>query len=166
MSIAALLLCALLCTLPGWAGQAVIRSDEQPADTLIVLQMGACERQCPVYKIVLFADGSGVFDGRHYVRRPGVMRFKIGLEVLGKLVAEADAIRFFELKSRYLASEPGAGVCETPKPDAPIAVLTLSGRGRAKTLQHNRGCGGGDAVRLKQFEDWIVEATQVSKWIR
>ena len=141
---------------------AQVVSDEQPRDTLIVLQMGACERRCPVYRLMLFADGSTVLDGRHYVRVPGLFRSKMKLDSIAKLIAQAEAIRFFDLKNSY---EPG-GDCESPKSDAPAAVLTISSRGRAKTIQHFRGCAGREADQLKQLEDAIVDASGIGKRIR
>ena len=137
-------------------------SDEQPPDTLIVLQMGACERRCPVYRLVLFADGSVLFDGRHYVRVPGLFRSKVSLDSIGKLITEAESIRFFELKNSYA---PGAD-CESPKSDAPSATLTITSRARAKTIQHFRGCSGREPEQLKQLEDAIVAASGISKRIR
>lgn len=139
-----------------------IISDEQPRDSLIVLQMGACERRCPVYQLILFADGSTLFDGRHYVRIHGPFRSKVSLDSVGKLMAEAEAIRFFELKNSY---EPG-GDCESPKSDGPTARLTISSRGRAKTIVHFRGCAGHEAAQLTRIEDAIVEASGVAKRIR
>jgi len=137
-------------------------SDEQPRDSLIVLQMGACERRCPVYRLVLFADGSTLFDGRYYVRVPGPFRSKVSLDSLGKLMGQAEAIRFFELKDSY---QPG-GDCESPKSDGPAATLTISLRGRAKTILHFRGCAGREADQLTKLEDAIVEASGVAKRIR
>jgi Domain of unknown function (DUF6438) len=60
-------------------------------DTLIVLQRGACERRCAVYKVIIFADGSVVFDGRSYVRRPGLAKTKHQPGDIGQLIDEAVA---------------------------------------------------------------------------
>ena len=163
-----LAVCALLATsiaVPGPVTQATLRTDEQPADTLIVLQLGACERHCPVYRLAIFADGSTLFEGRYYVRRAGVVRGRISLESLAQLLAEADALQFFKLKDRYVPGDPGSD-CAAAKSDGPTAVLTISARGRAKTVQHYRGCAGTDPERLTKFENGIAEAANVTKWIR
>ncbi|MEP6834679.1 MAG: DUF6438 domain-containing protein [Gemmatimonas sp.] len=146
-------------------------SNAQPQDALIVLQMGACERRCPVYKIVIFADGTTIYEGRHYVTKPGVVRGKMSLDTLGKILADADALRFYGLKQRYAPVEAVneaalSGECLTPKSDAPSAILTVSAKGRSNTIVHFRGCSGADAVRLTQFEDRIVSAANIAKLTR
>jgi hypothetical protein len=145
----------------GW-GQTV-KTDEQPADTLIVLERGACEHRCAVYNVIIFADGSAIFDGRHYVRRPGVVRTRISLEALGKLLDEAAALRFFDLKDRYA---PGMNGCDSMKSDAPSAVISISSGGKSKTVVHYHGCGGSESDRLIQFEASIDKAVNTVRWVK
>ena len=143
-----------------------VKTDEQPAETLLILQMGACERQCPVYRIILFSDGSGIFEGRYLVRRPGLLRLKTSREQLGKLMLEASSL--YDLPGRFAPNEQtsGGGACESPQSDAPTAILTIGTRSRTKTILHYRGCVGADADRLKQFEDRIIATSGAAKSIR
>ncbi len=141
------------------AAVAQVVSDEQPADTLVVLQMGACERQCPVYKLTIFADGSAVYDGRHYVKQKGLLRAKVSLDQLGRIVGDARKLKFFETKTELAK-------CEGAKSDGVTALLTISTAGRSRTLVHFRGCPGEESQRWKQFEDLIVTAIGAGKWIR
>jgi hypothetical protein len=147
----------------GWGWQTV-KTNEQPADTLIVLERGACEHRCAVYNVIIFADGSAIFDGRHYIRQPGVVRTRISLEALGKLLDEAAALRFFDLKDRYA---PGSGNgCDSVKSDAPTAVVSISSGGKTKTVVHYHGCGGSESDRLMQFEASIDRAVNTVRWVK
>jgi len=147
-----------LLVLAGCAVAQVV-TNEQAQDTLLVLQMGACERRCPVYKLTIYADGSAVYDGRHYVKQAGLVKTKISLDALGKLIAEAGKLRFFETTTK-LADCAGAAS------DGATAILTISNRGKSRTLVHFRGCPGDESEKWKQFEDRIVTALQAGKWIR
>jgi hypothetical protein len=144
----------------GWQ---TLKTNEQPADTLIVLERGACEHRCAVYNVIIFADGSAIFDGRHYVRRPDVVRTRISLDALGKLLDEAAALHFFDLKDRYA---PGTVGCDSAKPDAPTAIVSISSGGKSKTVVHHQGCSGSDSDRLLQFEVNIDRAVNTVSWVK
>jgi hypothetical protein len=141
-----------------------LNTNELTPDTLIVLQRGACEHRCAVYKAIIFADGSVIFDGRHYVRRPGLVRTSISLEALRQLLDEAVALRFFDLKERY-----GFGTatgCDSIQSDAPNAIISVSSGGTSKTVLHHLGCVGPESERLKHFEEKIDKAVNSAKWVK
>ena len=141
-----------------------VKTNELPADTLIVLQRGACERRCAVYKVMIFADGSVLFDGRHYVRRPILAKASISLETVRQLLDEVVALRFFDLKARYGYDD--ATGCDSIKSDAPSAIVSISSGGASKTVMHYLGCVGADSERLKRFEEKIDEAVNTARWIK
>jgi hypothetical protein len=146
-----------------WGSQ-TLKTNELPADTLIVLQRGACEHRCAVYKVIIFADGSVIFDGRHYVRRPGLTKSNISLEALGQLLDEAAALRFFSLKERYGYGD-GAG-CDSSDTDARSAIVSISSGGASKTVLHYYGCVGAESERLKQYEEKIDSAVNTARWVK
>jgi len=155
--------CLLIGVLDILASQAV-KTNEQPADTLIVLRRGACEHRCPVYNVVIFADGSVIFDGRYNVRRPGVTKSSISLESIGQLLSEAVALRFFDLRESYgLGAAPGNG-CDSLQSDAPEVIVTVSSGGKSKTVRHHHRCVGAESERLKQFENSIDGAVNTARW--
>lgn len=152
----------LLLALPALAWQ--VQSDELPADTLIVLQRGACERRCAVYNVIIFSDGSVIFDGRHYVRQTGVVKSSINRDILAGLLHDANETHFFDLKDRYgYGSTTG---CDSMRSDAPTAILTIASAGRSKTVLHHHGCVNADAGRLKELEDKIDKAVNAVRWIK
>ncbi len=150
-------------TVGGWAAE-TIKTDQLPGDTLIVLRRGACEHRCAVYNVIIFADGSAIFDGRHYVRRASLIKTKIPLEELGRLLGEAAALGFFEMPARY---EPNAGAgCSSSKSDAPVAILSISTGGKSHTVVHYLGCEGSESERLARFEEQIDRAVNAAQWVR
>ena len=152
----------LLLALPVLAWQ--VQSDELPPDTLIVLQRGACERRCAVYNVIIFSDGSVIFDGRHYVRQTGAVKSSITRDALAGLLHDASALHFFDLKERYgYGSNTG---CDSMHPDAPTAILTIASAGRSKTVLHHHGCVNAEADRLTSLEDKIDKAVSAVRWIK
>ncbi len=135
----------------------VVKTDEQPADALIVMQRGACEKRCAVYKVVIFADGSAIFDGRYNVKRPGLFKTTISRDAVGKLLAEAEALNFFALSGKS---------CATIDPASPNLTLTVGGQGKSRTIVQHLGCPGQDTDKLKQFGLKIDTALQTAKWVR
>jgi hypothetical protein len=141
-----------------------LQTDELPADTLIVMQRGACEHRCAVYNVIIFADGSVIFDGRAYVRRAGMMRTNISRGAVRNLLDTARTIRFFDLKKRYTPG--GADGCTSVRSDAPTAILSVSSAGRSNTVVHYHGCSGEDSTQLTQFEDKIDAAVNSGRWVK
>jgi hypothetical protein len=142
----------------------ILRTNELPADTLIVLQRGACERRCAVYNIAIFADGSVIFDGRHYVRQAGLAKTTITREAVRQLLEEAMSLGFFQMKARYGFGDTAD--CEMLRSDAPTAVLSISSDGMAKTIVHNQGCVGPTSEGLKKFEERIDKAVNSTRWVK
>ncbi|HEY0439484.1 MAG TPA: DUF6438 domain-containing protein, partial [Xanthobacteraceae bacterium] len=58
-------------------GHAAAQPTDAPADTVIALERGACERRCAVYSVTIRGDGSVTYEGRHYVRTTGIKRSRI-----------------------------------------------------------------------------------------
>ncbi|MEP7364735.1 MAG: DUF6438 domain-containing protein [Acidobacteriota bacterium] len=153
----------LSCSSPPDLGSQVVVSDELSQDTLIVLQRGACERRCAVYNLILFSDGSAIFDGRHYVGKPGLTKTTVSREAVGKLLDEAAALKFFDLPEKYVPGSPG---CNAAPSDAPTAVLTISARGRTKTVLHHLACKTGDAGKLAALEEKIDKTLNTVRWVK
>ena len=154
---------ALTCASACLSGQ-VVNTNESAPDTLITLQRGACEKRCAVYRLVLFADGTVIYEGRYFVRRTGLVKSGISPEGLSKLVSDLGAGGFFQLETNY-----GYGNndhCESTDGDGPTAILSVSNRGRSKTVLHNHRCVGPAAKRVTELEDMVDRAVGTAKWIK
>jgi len=114
--------------------------------------------------VVIFADGSAIFDGRSYVRKPGLTKTTVRLELVGQLLGEADALRFFEGPPSIGYDEPGAGGCASIQSDAPEVIVSVISGGKSKTVRHHHRCTGIESERLTQFEDSIDRAIDSKKW--
>jgi len=135
-----------------------------PANTVITLQRGACEHRCAVYRIVLFADGTIIYDGRHYVRRMGVIRSSTDEAAVAKLVQEFEAINFFALQDQYGASSTEG--CTSVLSDAPLAMISIVSGDKAKSVVHHHRCEGDVPKRLSELEDKIDRVANSVRWIK
>ena len=142
----------------------VVETDQSAPDTLIVLQRGACEQRCAVYRIVVFSDGTVLYDGRYFVRKAGLVKSGISPQALAKLVADLEAGGFFQLKENYGYSNKDH--CDSFDSDGPSAILSVSHLGRSKTVLHNHGCVGVIPHRLTELEDKIDRAVGSVRWIK
>jgi hypothetical protein len=118
----------------------------------------------PFYKVFMFADGSAIFDGRHYARQPGLTRSNIGLDALAKLLEEAAAVHFFEMKERY-APDSASG-CNSVRSDAPTVIVSVISGGKAKTVVHYSGCAGRESEELTHLEEQIDKAVNTVRWVK
>jgi hypothetical protein len=155
---------ALACILAAMSSAPAARAAEAPPDTLIVLQRGACEQRCAVYRLVIFADGTVIYDGRYFVRRAGLLRGGVAPEALAKLVEELETGGFFQMASNY--GDGDAQNCDSIDGDGPTATLTVSSHGQSKTVLHNHRCVGAAPDRLTELEDKVDRAAGAAKWIK
>ncbi len=139
-----------------------VTTDQQPADTLVVLRRGACEHRCPVYNVVIFSDGSVVFDGRAYVRRPGLTKGTISMDSLRQLLTAADELRFFDLPS--IVSGSAGDACSSLRSDGPQVVVAISRDSKSKTIRHDHRCVSETSDRLTKFEDSIDQAAGTARF--
>ena len=141
-----------------------VKTTEPAPDTLITLQRGACEQRCAVYRLTIFADGSVIYEGQHFVRRNGLIKAGISPEVLAKLITDLETGGFFQLEANY--GYGNTTHCTSIDSDGPAAILSVSNQGRSKTVLHNHRCVGPDAKRLTELEDKIDRAVGTVKWIK
>jgi len=152
-----------LCALPVLACVASA-ADPVPANTVITLQRGACEKRCAVYKVVLFADGTVIYDGQYYVRKTGVMRDKIAVEGIDKLLNEFQAAGFFDMADQYgYANETG---CSSMLSDGPVAIVSIVSGTKSKAIIHNHRCVGAVPGQLARLESSIDTLANTVRWTK
>ena len=138
---------------------------EPAPDTLIVLQRGACEQRCAVYRLTIFADGTVIYEGRYFVHRSGLIKSGVSPDVLNKLISDLEAGGFFQLEDNY-GYGSSKDHCDSIDGDGPAAILTVSTHGRSKTVLHNHRCVGSVSSRLTELEDKVDQAVGTVKWIK
>jgi hypothetical protein len=155
---------ALALTFAAALWPAVAAPKDVAPDTLITLQRGACEKRCAVYRVVIFADGTVIYEGRHFVRKTGLIKGGVSQEALARLVDELESGGFFQLDADYGHSQTAH--CDRMDSDGPAAILSVASRGQAKTVLHSHRCVGAASDRLTMFEDMVDRAVGSAKWIR
>lgn len=139
-------------------------------DTL-TLERTACFGNCPVYRIVVHADGVVEFTGMRYVKIQGISSGRLTSAQLHELVEAINRVKYFSLEDVY---DREAGDCPTVATDFPTVISSVAIGNVAKTIRHNHGCRQASSMRelgevylaaLTEFEarvDRIVDSVQ---WI-
>jgi hypothetical protein len=136
-----------------------------PKDTIISLQRGACERRCAVYKVMLFSDGTTVFAGQYFVKKSGATLLHVSPGEIGSFLDHVERAGFFDMRNSYgIGSNEGcSGIDED---DAPIAIISISEAGRAKTIVHHHRCLGPEPERLTRLEAEIDNLVDAKRFYR
>jgi|ERR1700679_3747624 hypothetical protein len=163
MSVAFTIRCAIASFGLFWMSTSAMPQDEIPLDTFIVLQSGKCEMGCPVYRIVIFADGDVLFQGRSRVRRTGAALTHIGPDQVQQILEKFKQTGYNHIDDIY--GLHGSG-CTKTLHDEPIVILSLSTGGVSKTLTHHRGCVSEVSKNLSLLEDSIVELSDTAQWAK
>ena len=80
------------------------KTDSSEIELIISLQRTACFGTCPIYKIEIFSDGSGIYTGTRFVKNIGVAKFSLSETQMNLILTQAEAIGFTNMKEEY--SEP------------------------------------------------------------
>ena len=80
------------------------KTNTSEIELIISLQRTACFGTCPIYKIEIFSDGSGVYSGTRFVENIGNTKFSLSEKQLNLILTQADTIGFRNMKKEY--SEP------------------------------------------------------------
>ena len=117
-----------------------------------------------MYRVVVFADGTVVFDGQHYVRESGVARTKVDPAEVVKLVQRFDAIGYFTLANQYgVADTVGCGAVLA---DAPLTTTSIVSGTRAKSVMHHHRCQSEGLRQLTDLENQIDRLAKTVRWIK
>ena len=134
-----------------------------PDDTVITLQRGNCEvMECPVYRVVIFADGDVIWQGRGRVAKLGVALGRIQRDRIRALLQDFASMDYFHLDNVYGFNGSG---CRSMQPYTPTVITSLSMGGISKILSHHDGCVGEVSEKLKALENSIDQAAETARWI-
>ncbi len=135
-----------------------------PPNSVITLQRGACERRCAVYKVIVFADGTLIYDGQYFVRRSGLVLDRIGSADIARLISSFEAIGYFGLHDDYGVRDTSG--CGALLSDAPIAMTSIVTGAKVKAIVHHHRCTGAVSDSLSRIEDEIDKIGRTSRWIK
>jgi hypothetical protein len=148
-----------------------------PTDTVITLERTGGMSTCPVYKIMIFADGMVIYDGREYVKQVGIVRSTITQDQINQLIREFERISYFSLRDRYEDVPDG---CPTSGSDSAWANTSIKVDGSYKAIRHYYGCWYSETPsrdhvphikelvypkELVDLESRIDEVVNIKQWI-
>lgn len=138
--------------------------DWAPPDTVITMVHGGCEKRCPVYRVVVFADGTVIVEGRYYLRKPVLARSELLSRDVKRLVDRFLAIDYLHLRDDYGFKGKG---CSSIRPgDAPRVTTTLVTGGQGKSIIHYHGCLGEVPKQLTDLEHAIDGVAHTDRWLK
>jgi hypothetical protein len=70
-------------------------------DTMLYYSRGACFGMCPIFELTLMKDGRAVYLGKNHVDRIGRYQALVSYTDVQQVIAKANEIGYFELKSEY-----------------------------------------------------------------
>lgn len=135
-----------------------------PPDTVITLQRGGCEKRCAVYRLIVFADGTLIYDGQYFVRKRGLVRGKVDAAAVTRLIGDFQAIGYFNLKDQYGSRDQQD--CTSFLSDAPVAMTSIVTGGKSKSVVHDHRCAGPVPTQLTQLEDKIDRLANSVRWTK
>ena len=80
------------------------KANTSEIELIISLQRTACFGTCPIYKIEIFSDGSGIYTGTRFVENIGITKFSLSEPQLNLILTQAETIGFTNMEKEY--SEP------------------------------------------------------------
>lgn len=102
----------------------------------LVFETGPCFGACPVYRVTVDADGSGIFEGRRFTAVTGERRFRVTPGQFRALARHLGPLRPFEGIVRYSGES-----CASMATDMPSAEVTWRTLGEAEQqLYFYYGC--------------------------
>jgi hypothetical protein len=135
-----------------------------PADARIELARGACYGRCPVYRVVLLADGRVEWHGERFVEVKGDAEGSIAPATFARLWKRLNEEDFAKLPDEF--PEYPSPYCPTYMTDAPTAIVSLSATGVAARVADYQGCDGNDRIAaFRDLEDRIDEVAGSKRWI-
>ena len=138
---------------------------EVPSDFSVSLMRSVCLGSCPVYSLMVFADGSVLYDGMKFVPIEGHRRASISASEVAELYRTVIDDDFFELEDDY------AGIIL----DAPFTTISITLNGNKKIVRgigcesslHRDFCGAIDRPPdvFCEIEDMLDGIAASNGWV-
>jgi hypothetical protein len=109
-------------------------ADATPAET-IRFETGPCFGACPVYRVTVTGDGSGVFEGRRFTAVTGTRAFRATPAQYRAFARQLAPLRPARGSVRYAGE-----ACRSTATDLPSAEVTWRSRRGTRSLYFYYGC--------------------------
>lgn len=104
--------------------------------TSLTYETGPCFGACPVYRVTVNADGTGLFEGRRFTATSGAQRFRLTRRQYRAFLAYLAPVRPAHGEVRY----QGRDMCPHMITDMPSASVVWHERRAEQTLYYYFGC--------------------------
>lgn len=127
----------------------------------VTLERSVCFGRCPVYRIVISADGHVEYLGMQFVKAEGMHSKSINVAALHQLKDELNRVGYFGLHDLDTSKMS----CEDPSTDQPTVIISVCADGKFKSVKHYRGCDGPASALLAQLGDTIDRIAGTVEWV-
>ncbi|MEA3028696.1 MAG: hypothetical protein QOJ53_1403 [Sphingomonadales bacterium] len=117
----------------------------------ISYEAGPCFGACPIYRVIVNADGTGLFEGRRFTAVTGERRFTVTPAQYRAFAAQLAPVRPASGDLRY----SGAPLCQRMATDLASAEITWRSGGGVQRLYVYYGC---DMERNRALIDRVAAA--------
>lgn len=139
-----------------WIWNNQFSQDIRIQEVRISMKRGPCFGTCPVYSLVIYGNGTVVYEGENFVKVTGKQISKISQGKVRKLIDEFYEINYFSLKDSYE---------EHMITDLATVITSITINGKTKTVRHYHG-DMNTPKELTQLENKIDEIVNSSQWIK
>jgi hypothetical protein len=137
----------------------------------LTLERTMCEGHCPMYRIVIYGDGTVEYEGQRFVRTIGSAKAMLSREQVRRLVTAINDADYFSLRGSYRRRQDG---CPTYVIDEPSVITSVTSNGMTKKVHHDQGCrevskegtlGATYPRQLTELEIRIDEIVDTALWV-
>ena len=147
-------MCLLLLPATGCAVKAGALSNDLD-DVVITLERQACFGFCPVYTLIVYGDGTVIYDGKDFVTIKDRVETTIAKEKIEQLVKEFEAVDYYSMNDNYT---------ERTITDAQTVITSITIDGETKVITHYHG-DFTTPENLTELENKIDEIVNSSQWV-
>jgi hypothetical protein len=127
----------------------------KPHVLLATIERTACYGWCPIYKLLVYADGALEYDGEEFVKTKGHATGKLAADKVSELETLFEKAKYLELKDSYESYNVT---------DMPSVITSFHGQGQHKTVRHYLGDGSAPKG-LGEVEEGIDRIADIDQFI-
>jgi hypothetical protein len=134
--------------------QAPDNRKEKNSNIFFSLEKTPCYGKCPVYKFIIYQDGTAKYKGKQFVEKAGAFRSENVQEEKKAIADFAKTINYFELAGKYPENK-------TAPSDFSQTITYLSTKKKSHKVV-NKGMGAPE--KLKKFESYTDSILKQVDW--
>lgn len=139
---------------------------------VITLERTPCFGKCPVYSVIIYGNGTGIYEGKLHVKTEGVHEFTLQPKQLSKLINAFESAQYFSLDNSYSMAVT----------DMASILTSITFQGKSKKIYHYGLCRDEQALNaiatlqvksdhgapqsLCDLEAKIDEIINTEQWVR